>query len=162
MSRLRLFIILYMTFTCLASVGYVCMCLPRKSYALQIIGKPVSLDSNSTLSNVFLGGRCEVWNLTLKVIFLSFHAAQFKVLMEHLDPDEEDEEGEASASANIRNKAINALLGGIGPMSGPSPRNQAGPETDDDDSDGDERTPGVRYIEIPDVCKNVLLKCGEK
>ncbi|XP_024909157.1 nipped-B-like protein A isoform X2 [Cynoglossus semilaevis] len=66
----------------------------------------------------------------------------FKVLMEHLDPDEEDEEGEASASANIRNKAINALLGGFGPMSGPSPRNQAGPETDDDDSDGDDRTPG--------------------
>ncbi|XP_036953355.1 nipped-B-like protein A isoform X3 [Acanthopagrus latus] len=66
----------------------------------------------------------------------------FKVLMEHLDPDEEDEEGEASASANIRNKAINALLGGPGPLSGPSPRNQAGPETDDDDSDGDERTPG--------------------
>nr|XP_043881668.1 nipped-B-like protein A isoform X5 [Solea senegalensis] len=66
----------------------------------------------------------------------------FKVLMEHLDPDEEDEEGEASASANIRNKAINALLGGPGPMSGPSPRNQAGPETDDDYSDGDERTPG--------------------
>lgn len=64
--------------------------------------------------------------------------------MEHLDPDEEDEEGEASASANIRNKAINALLGGSGPLSGPSPRNQAGPETDDDDSDGDERTPGVR------------------
>ncbi|XP_034398577.1 nipped-B-like protein A isoform X1 [Cyclopterus lumpus] len=66
----------------------------------------------------------------------------FKVLMEHLDPDEEDEEGEASASANIRNKAISALLGGSGPMSGPSPRNQAGPETDDDYSDGDERTPG--------------------
>uniref|UniRef100_A0A8C9ZB54 Nipped-B protein n=1 Tax=Sander lucioperca TaxID=283035 RepID=A0A8C9ZB54_SANLU len=70
----------------------------------------------------------------------------FKVLMEHLDPDEEDEEGEASASANIRNKAINALLGGSGPMSGPSPRNQAGPETDDDYSD-DERTPGVRAID---------------
>ncbi|XP_033946379.1 nipped-B-like protein A isoform X3 [Pseudochaenichthys georgianus] len=66
----------------------------------------------------------------------------FKVLMEHLDPDEEDEEGEASASANIRNKAISALLGGSGPMSGPSPRNQAGPETDDDYSDGDEKTPG--------------------
>ncbi|XP_033973691.1 nipped-B-like protein A isoform X3 [Trematomus bernacchii] len=66
----------------------------------------------------------------------------FKVLMEHLDPDEEDEEGEASASANIRNKAISALLGGTGPMSGPSPRNQAGPETDDDYSDGDEKTPG--------------------
>ncbi|XP_029017245.1 nipped-B-like protein A isoform X3 [Betta splendens] len=66
----------------------------------------------------------------------------FKVLMEHLDPDEEDEEGEASASANIRNKAINALLGGPGPLLGPSPRYQAGPETDDDYSDADERTPG--------------------
>ncbi|XP_061623951.1 nipped-B-like protein A isoform X2 [Phyllopteryx taeniolatus] len=66
----------------------------------------------------------------------------FKVLMEHLDPDEEDEEGEASASANIRNKAINALLGSSGPLLGPSPRNQAGPETDDDYSDGDDRTPG--------------------
>ncbi|XP_061757800.1 nipped-B-like protein A isoform X3 [Nerophis ophidion] len=66
----------------------------------------------------------------------------FKMLMEHLDPDEEDEEGEASASANIRNKAINALLGGLGSLSGPSPRNQAGPETDDDDSEGEERTPG--------------------
>ncbi|XP_072289837.1 nipped-B-like protein A isoform X2 [Eucyclogobius newberryi] len=67
----------------------------------------------------------------------------FKVLMEHLDPDEEDEEGEASASANIRNKAINALLGSSGTvLSGPSPRHQAGPETDDDDSEGDERTPG--------------------
>lgn len=67
--------------------------------------------------------------------------------MEHLDPDEEDEEGEASVSANIRNKAINALLGGSGPLLGPSPRNQAGPETDDDDSDGDERTPGVRCFQ---------------
>uniref|UniRef100_A0A4W5LZC5 Nipped-B protein n=1 Tax=Hucho hucho TaxID=62062 RepID=A0A4W5LZC5_9TELE len=36
----------------------------------------------------------------------------FKLLMEHLDPDEEDEEGEASASANARNKAITSLLGG--------------------------------------------------
>lgn len=89
--------------------------------------------------------------MCLKVSFLSFHSAQFKVLMEHLDPDEEDEEGEASASANIRNKAINALLGGSGPMSGPSPRNQAGPETDDDYSD-DERTPGVRAIDRRAIC----------
>ena len=65
--------------------------------------------------------------------------------MEHLDPDEEDEEGEASASANIRNKAINALLGGSGPTTGAHTRNQPGPETDDDDSEGDERTPGVRW-----------------
>uniref|UniRef100_A0A3P9LBM2 Nipped-B protein n=1 Tax=Oryzias latipes TaxID=8090 RepID=A0A3P9LBM2_ORYLA len=97
----------------------------------------------------------------------------FKMLMEHLDPDEEDEEGEASASANIRNKAINALLGGSGPMSGPSPRNQAGPETDDDDSDGEERTPGSsrkprragdssdpgRMSEILDVMDVIALWC---
>lgn len=73
--------------------------------------------------------------------------------MEHLDPDEEDEEGEASASANIRNKAISALLGGSGPMSGPSPRNQAGPETDDDYSDGDERMQGVRETETHTIYK---------
>uniref|UniRef100_A0A8C7H034 Nipped-B protein n=1 Tax=Oncorhynchus kisutch TaxID=8019 RepID=A0A8C7H034_ONCKI len=54
----------------------------------------------------------------------------FKLLMEHLDPDEEDEEGEASASANARNKAITSLLGG--------------PKTDDDESDGDEKTPSSR------------------
>ncbi|XP_055017345.1 nipped-B-like protein A isoform X2 [Boleophthalmus pectinirostris] len=68
----------------------------------------------------------------------------FKVLMEHLDPDEEDEEGEASASANIRNKAINALLGSSSTvLCGPSPRHQGpGPETDDDDSEGEERAPG--------------------
>ncbi|KAJ8401576.1 hypothetical protein AAFF_G00378930 [Aldrovandia affinis] len=59
----------------------------------------------------------------------------FKILMEHLDPDEEDEEGEASASANARNKAISALLGGN------SPKNNA-PDTEDDESDGDEKTPG--------------------
>ncbi|XP_036383992.1 nipped-B-like protein A isoform X2 [Megalops cyprinoides] len=59
----------------------------------------------------------------------------FKLLMEHLDPDEEDEEGEASASANARNKAISALLGGS------SPKNNA-PDTEDDESDGDEKTPG--------------------
>uniref|UniRef100_A0AAY4CG10 Nipped-B protein n=1 Tax=Denticeps clupeoides TaxID=299321 RepID=A0AAY4CG10_9TELE len=58
----------------------------------------------------------------------------FKLLMEHLDPDEEEEEGEASA--NARNKAINALLGG------PSPRNH-GPDTEEDDSDGEEKTPGA-------------------
>ncbi|XP_066568279.1 nipped-B-like protein A isoform X2 [Amia ocellicauda] len=56
----------------------------------------------------------------------------FKLLMEHLDPDEEDEEGEASASANARNKAITALLGGS------SPKNNAA-DTEDDESDGDEK-----------------------
>lgn len=86
---------------------------------------------------------------------------QFKVLMEHLDPDEEDEEGEASASANIRNKAISALLGGSGPMSGPSPRNQAGPETDDDYSDGDEKTPGVRETDTHTIYKIQFQIRGE-
>ncbi|MBN3318194.1 NIPBL protein, partial [Atractosteus spatula] len=56
----------------------------------------------------------------------------FKLLMEHLDPDEEDEEGEASASANARNKAINALLGGS------SPKNNTA-DTEDDESDGEEK-----------------------
>ncbi|XP_051765012.1 nipped-B-like protein B isoform X1 [Ctenopharyngodon idella] len=59
----------------------------------------------------------------------------FKVLMEHLDPDEEDEEGEASASTHARNKAITALLGGS------SPKNNAA-DSYDDDSDADEKAPG--------------------
>ncbi|KAF7700983.1 nipped-B-like protein B isoform X1 [Silurus meridionalis] len=59
----------------------------------------------------------------------------FKVLMEHLDPDEEDEEGEASASTHARNKAITALLGGS------SPKNNAA-DSYDEDSDGDEKMPG--------------------
>uniref|UniRef100_A0A671SBE5 Nipped-B protein n=1 Tax=Sinocyclocheilus anshuiensis TaxID=1608454 RepID=A0A671SBE5_9TELE len=61
----------------------------------------------------------------------------FKVLMEHLDPDEEEEEGEASASIHARNKAITALLGGS------SPKNNAA-DSYDDDSDADEKAPGVR------------------
>lgn len=62
----------------------------------------------------------------------------FKTLMEHLDPDEEDEEGEAAqASANIRNKAISALLGGAGHG------HLAPVEYDEDDeSEEDERNPG--------------------
>ncbi|XP_029115447.1 nipped-B-like protein A isoform X1 [Scleropages formosus] len=61
----------------------------------------------------------------------------FKLLMEHLDPDEEDEEGEASASTNARNKAITALLGGSSPKN-----NATSADTEDDESDGDEKTPG--------------------
>uniref|UniRef100_A0A672MTG5 Nipped-B protein n=1 Tax=Sinocyclocheilus grahami TaxID=75366 RepID=A0A672MTG5_SINGR len=61
----------------------------------------------------------------------------FKVLMERLDPDEEDEEGDASASIHARNKAITALLGGS------SPKNNAA-DSYDDDSDVDEKAPGVR------------------
>uniref|UniRef100_A0A672MP55 Nipped-B protein n=1 Tax=Sinocyclocheilus grahami TaxID=75366 RepID=A0A672MP55_SINGR len=59
----------------------------------------------------------------------------FKVLMERLDPDEEDEEGDASASIHARNKAITALLGGS------SPKNNAA-DSYDDDSDVDEKAPG--------------------
>lgn len=65
---------------------------------------------------------------------------QFKLLMEHLDPDEEEEEGEASAA--VRNKAITALLGVPG---GGSPRNHHTHDSEDEDSEGDERTPGVRH-----------------
>ncbi|XP_051518111.1 nipped-B-like protein A isoform X2 [Myxocyprinus asiaticus] len=60
----------------------------------------------------------------------------FKLLMEHLDPDEEDEEGETSA--NVRNKAITALLGGAA-----SPRNHHTADSEDEESDGEERTPGA-------------------
>ncbi|KAL6466306.1 hypothetical protein MHYP_G00264390, partial [Metynnis hypsauchen] len=62
----------------------------------------------------------------------------FKLLMEHLDPDEEEEEGEASAA--VRNKAITALLGAPG---GGSPRNHHTPDSEEDDSEGDDRTPGA-------------------
>ncbi|KAL7838956.1 hypothetical protein SRHO_G00256140 [Serrasalmus rhombeus] len=62
----------------------------------------------------------------------------FKLLMEHLDPDEEEEEGEASAA--VRNKAITALLGAPG---GGSPRNHHAPDSEEDDSEGDDRTPGA-------------------
>ncbi|XP_060046943.1 nipped-B-like protein isoform X2 [Erinaceus europaeus] len=61
----------------------------------------------------------------------------FKLLMEHLDPDEEEEEGEVSASTNARNKAITSLLGGG------SPRNNAAAETEDDESDGEDRGGGT-------------------
>uniref|UniRef100_A0A6Q2WVQ6 Nipped-B protein n=1 Tax=Esox lucius TaxID=8010 RepID=A0A6Q2WVQ6_ESOLU len=66
----------------------------------------------------------------------------FKLLMEHLDPDEEDEEGEASASANARNKAITSLLGGPGHSQQDHKNHQAPVDTDEDESDGDEKTPG--------------------
>ncbi|XP_009299463.2 nipped-B-like protein A isoform X1 [Danio rerio] len=63
----------------------------------------------------------------------------FKLLMEHLDPDEEDEDGDTSA--NVRNKAITALLGGAAA----SPRNHhtGDSEEDDERSEGEERTPGA-------------------
>eukprot|EP00066_Takifugu_rubripes_P013950 XP_011603216.1 PREDICTED: nipped-B-like protein B isoform X2 [Takifugu rubripes] len=54
----------------------------------------------------------------------------FKVLMEHLDHDEEDEEGEASA--NARNKAINSLLKGSKPLN--HNHNHHPVETDEEES----------------------------
>uniref|UniRef100_A0A665VVG1 Nipped-B protein n=1 Tax=Echeneis naucrates TaxID=173247 RepID=A0A665VVG1_ECHNA len=64
----------------------------------------------------------------------------FKVLMEHLDRDEEDEEGEASA--NAKNKAITSLLRGPKPQNH-NHNNHAALETDDDESE-DEDPPAVR------------------
>ncbi|PKU35584.1 nipped-bhypothetical protein [Limosa lapponica baueri] len=65
-----------------------------------------------------------------------FDDTAFKLLMEHLDPDEEEEDGEVSASTNARNKAITSLLGGG------SPKNNAA-ETEDDESDGEDRGGGT-------------------
>uniref|UniRef100_A0A3Q1J4Q2 Nipped-B protein n=1 Tax=Anabas testudineus TaxID=64144 RepID=A0A3Q1J4Q2_ANATE len=64
----------------------------------------------------------------------------FKVLMEHLDRDEEDEEGEASA--NARNKAINSLLRGPKPQNHNHSNHTAPGETDDEESE-DEDPPAV-------------------
>ncbi|XP_053304094.1 nipped-B-like protein [Spea bombifrons] len=60
----------------------------------------------------------------------------FKLLMEHLDPDEEEEEGEVSASTDARNKAITSLLGGH------SPKNNVA-ETEEEESDGEEKAGGT-------------------
>ncbi|XP_069819185.1 nipped-B-like protein isoform X3 [Dendropsophus ebraccatus] len=60
----------------------------------------------------------------------------FKLLMEHLDPDEEEEEGEVSASTDARNKAITNLLGGN------SPKNNVA-ETEEEESDGEEKAGGT-------------------
>ncbi|XP_018423759.1 PREDICTED: nipped-B-like protein isoform X2 [Nanorana parkeri] len=60
----------------------------------------------------------------------------FKLLMEHLDPDEEEEEGEVSASTDARNKAITNLLGGN------SPKNNV-PETEEEESDGEDKAGGT-------------------
>ncbi|XP_029434550.1 nipped-B-like protein isoform X2 [Rhinatrema bivittatum] len=60
----------------------------------------------------------------------------FKLLMEHLDPDEDEEDGEVSASTDARNKAITSLLGGG------SPKNNTA-ETEDDESDGEDRGGGT-------------------
>uniref|UniRef100_A0A4W4GC33 Nipped-B protein n=1 Tax=Electrophorus electricus TaxID=8005 RepID=A0A4W4GC33_ELEEL len=53
----------------------------------------------------------------------------FKLLMEHLDPDEEEEEGETGIA--VRNKAISALLDGAG---GASPHDHRPAASDEDNS----------------------------
>ncbi|XP_023275339.1 nipped-B-like protein A [Seriola lalandi dorsalis] len=60
----------------------------------------------------------------------------FKVLMDHLDRDEEDEEGEASA--NARNKAITSLLRGPKPQNHNHNNHTAPVETDDEESEDDD------------------------
>lgn len=61
--------------------------------------------------------------------------------MEHLDRDEEDEEGEASA--NARNKAITSLLKGPKPVNHNHNDYTAPVETDDEESE-EEDPPAVR------------------
>ena len=66
--------------------------------------------------------------------------------MEHLDRDEEDEEGEASA--NARNKAITSLLRGP-KLQNHNHNNHTVPvETDDEESE-DEDPPAVRILKLP-------------
>lgn len=60
----------------------------------------------------------------------------FKVLMEHLDRDEEDEEGEASA--NARNKAISSLLKGSKPSNHQNNNHTASAETDEEESEDED------------------------
>ncbi|KAM4527458.1 nipped-B-like protein B isoform 2-T4 [Odontesthes bonariensis] len=61
----------------------------------------------------------------------------FKVLMEHLDRDEEDEEG-GEANANARNKAITSLLKGSKPRNHNHSNHTAPVETDDEDSEDED------------------------
>uniref|UniRef100_A0A3Q3B2G1 Nipped-B protein n=1 Tax=Kryptolebias marmoratus TaxID=37003 RepID=A0A3Q3B2G1_KRYMA len=70
----------------------------------------------------------------------------FKVLMEHLDRDEEDEEG-GEANANARNKAINSLLKGPKPQNHNHSDHKAPVYTDDEESEEDR--PAVRTEHSP-------------
>ncbi|XP_040014225.1 nipped-B-like protein isoform X2 [Xiphias gladius] len=63
----------------------------------------------------------------------------FKVLMEHLDRDEDDEEGEASA--NARNKAISSLLRGPKFQNHNHNNHTAPVETDDEESEDEDPSP---------------------
>lgn len=68
---------------------------------------------------------------------------QFKVLMMHLDRDEEDEQGEASA--NAKNKAISSLLKGPKSQNHHHNNHSAPVESDDEESE-DEDQPSVRSL----------------
>lgn len=78
--------------------------------------------------------------------------------MEHLDRDEEDEEGEASA--NARNKAITSLLKGSKPSNHHHNNHAAQMETDEEESE-DEDSPAVRVLKPwCDTCLGFLLVQG--
>uniref|UniRef100_A0A671YBR7 Nipped-B protein n=1 Tax=Sparus aurata TaxID=8175 RepID=A0A671YBR7_SPAAU len=76
----------------------------------------------------------------------------FKVLMEHLDRDEEDQEGEASA--NARNKAITSLLKGSKPSNHNHNNHTAPVETDEEESE-DEDPPAVRILKSRDYSEDL-------
>ncbi|XP_056146291.1 nipped-B-like protein B [Lampris incognitus] len=63
----------------------------------------------------------------------------FKLLIEHLDPDEEDEEVEEGS--NARNKAISSLLGDPNSQNH-NPHPQTAPEKSDEEESDDEEKPG--------------------
>lgn len=67
--------------------------------------------------------------------------------MEHLDREEEDEEG-GEANANARNKAINSLLKGPKPQNHNHSDYTAPVETDDEESE-EEDPPAVRTEHCP-------------
>uniref|UniRef100_A0AAY5EDC5 Nipped-B protein n=1 Tax=Electrophorus electricus TaxID=8005 RepID=A0AAY5EDC5_ELEEL len=83
----------------------------------------------------------------------------FKLLMEHLDPDEEEEEGETGIA--VRNKAISALLDGAG---GASPHDHRPAASDEDNSEGD-KPPGVsvsrRGRKVGECADTVLANTSE-
>lgn len=74
--------------------------------------------------------------------------------MEHLDRDEEDEEGEASA--NARNKAITSLLKGSKPSNHHHNNHAAQMETDEEESEDDD-SPAVRILKP--WCDTSMFRC---
>lgn len=75
--------------------------------------------------------------------------------MEHLDRDEEDQEGEASA--NARNKAITSLLKGSKPSNHNHNNHTAPVETDEEESE-DEDPPAVRILKSRDYSEDLHIR----